>query len=71
MSSNSLKSTLPVLGFVLLSGAAVLMASPVVRLDLAPKAAADSPVIVRPQDAPKAAADSPVIVRPQDAPKVA
>jgi len=56
MNPNALKSSLPVVAVLLLSGAGLLMASPViVSPPLAPKAAASSPVIVSPPLAPVAA----------------
>ena len=72
MNPNALKSSLPVVAVLLLSGAGLLMASPVVvSPPLAPKAAASSPVVVSPPLAPRAAASSPVVVSPPLAPKVA
>ena len=72
MNPNALKSSLPVVAVLLLSGAGLLMASPVIVMPpTAPKVAAASPVIVMPPTAPRAAVASPGIVMPPTAPKVA
>ena len=59
---NALKSSLPIIAVVLLSGAGLLMASPVV-VSPQPHVASASPVVVSPQ--PHVASASPVVVSPQ------